>query len=123
MKFGGNKKSSDKKKFDGKKADFKTVASLWDGKHGPWVKGDTYGGTLLYLAKDKDGSVKGLYKVSKMNFRTNEVMQETAKNDLPKDLIASMSINLEAEANEKVDLSKIEDLAELFEETDSSSDD
>lgn len=122
MKFGN--KGNDKKKFEGKKGVWKNLVTVWDGDHGLWASGDVYGGTLLFLAKDDKGGVKGLYKVKKMNFRDKKTISKSTKNrKLPESLVANISMNLEHEANEEINLEKLENLSDLFETTDNSSDD
>ncbi len=118
--FNKSKPSSDKPKFEGKKGVWKTLASIWNGEHGFFAKDDTYGGTLLFLAKDENGQVKGLYKVKKIQFNDREAMEKRRKGGkLPENLIANLSMNLEADANELVDLANLKSLEELFESSES----
>jgi hypothetical protein len=114
----GNK-SKDGKDFK-KKGNWASLGAVWESEKydGLTFFTSTYSGTLLFLAKDKDGGSPKLYKIKKASVQTREEQEEKGRK-VPDSLVLNLNANLENENNEVVDLEKLESLEDLLEDSDS----
>lgn len=118
MAFGKKKSSSGgKSDFKGKKGNFKKIGALLesDKYEKTYFNSDGYFGALVFIAKPDDGQEAKMYRVKNANFASREDLEEKGLKGLPKFLVGNLSINLDNA--EEIDLSKIEDLSDIFEDS------
>ncbi len=116
---GNDKKSGGK--FEKKKGVWANIGAIWESPKydGMFMKANGFDGTLLFLARDKEGGEPKLFKITKANVRDRDTMIKAGATKTPESLVCNLSVNLENENNEEIDLNQIESLSELLEDQDS----
>lgn len=125
MAFGNKSNNNNKSKGSysntKKKGDWKKVGSMFEKEGRNFVMADSYNGTLLYVAKAKDGSATGVYTVKSISFTDKETLVEKGMKKLPDSMVGALSVNLTSETAVKkheLDRSDLEAFEGFFEQDD-----